>query len=114
MCLDLGHARQVDPSMIGAYNLLKEFSTQIVQLHVSEVDTFNRHDPISQSAALAFLQVQPYVPENAVLIVESRVGEPEIDREIEKVKLLFSAVPAREKARRFATLAQPFTELVVR
>ncbi len=114
MCFDLGHARQVDPSMIGAYDLLKEFSEQIVQLHVSEVDTFNRHDPVSQSAALAFLQVQQFVPENAVLILESRVGEPEIDREIEKVELLFSAVPAREKARRFSALVQPFTEWVVR
>ncbi len=55
-----------------------------------------------------------FVPENAVLILESRVGEPEIDREIEKVELLFSAGPAREKALRFSTLAQPFTELVVR
>jgi hypothetical protein len=112
MCFDLGHARQVDPSMIGAYELLKAFSEQIVQLHVSEVDTFNRHDAISHSAALAFLQVQQFVPENAVLIVESRVGELEIDSEMEKVKLLFSAGPALEKARRFSTLSQPIMEFV--
>ena len=112
MCFDLGHARQVDPSMIGAYELLKEFSEQIVQLHVSEVDTFNRHDAISHSAALAFLQVQQFVPKNAVLILESRVGEPQIDSEMEKVMLLFSAGPAQEKARRFSTLSQPFTEFV--
>jgi hypothetical protein len=114
MCLDLGHTRQVDPSMIGAYELLQEFSPRIVQLHISEVDTLNRHDRISHTAALAFLQVQQFVPADAALILESRVSEAEIDREVEKVNLLFSAQPLEKKARGFLELCQPPMELVGR
>lgn len=85
MCLDLGHARQVDSSMIGAYSLLEAFSDRIVQLHVSEVDTMSRHAVISLAAELAFRQVRRFIPASAAVIVESRVSEQEIDNEALKV-----------------------------
>jgi hypothetical protein len=88
MCFDLGHARQVDPSMIGAYQLLKAYAERIVQLHVSEVDTLNRHDVISRAAEIAFSQVRQFVPRTAALIVESRVAEEDIGREAEKVRFI--------------------------
>lgn len=86
MCFDLGHARQVDPSMIGAYQLLTVFAERIVQLHVSEVDTLNRHDVISRAAEMAFFQVRQFIPEAASVILESRVQEKDIDDEAEKVQ----------------------------
>jgi len=85
MCLDLGHARQVDSSMVGAYQLLTTFSDRIVQLHISEVDTFNRHDLISSAAELAFSQVRKFIPSHAAIVLESRVKESEILSEAEKV-----------------------------
>lgn len=111
MCFDLGHARQVDPSMIGAYKFLKEFSTRIIQLHLSEVDTLNRHDVISRSAALAFSQVRQFIPNNAVLILESRVNEKDIDREVEKVSFIFDTNRPHEKASHFSTFSQPFFQM---
>lgn len=89
MCFDLGHARQVDPSMIGAYQLLTEFAERIIQLHVSEVDTLNRHDVISRAAEMAFIQVRQFIPKTAALILESRVQENDIRREADKVLSLF-------------------------
>jgi hypothetical protein len=89
MCFDLGHARQVDPSMIGAYQLLTIFSERIVQMHVSEVDTLNRHDVISRAAQMAFFQVRRFIPKNAAVILESRVKEKDIREEADKVQLLF-------------------------
>lgn len=89
MCFDLGHARQVDPSMIGAYQLLTEFAERIIQMHVSEVDTLNRHDVISRAAQMAFFQIRQFVPKTAVLILESRVEEKDIGKEAEKVNSLF-------------------------
>jgi hypothetical protein len=85
MCLDLGHARQVDSSMVGAYQLLTTFCERIVQLHISEVDTFNRHDLISSAAELAFSQVRKFIPPHVAIILESRVKESEILSEAEKV-----------------------------
>ncbi|MGH2639228.1 MAG: hypothetical protein ACRDF4_08130 [Rhabdochlamydiaceae bacterium] len=89
MCFDLGHARQVDPSMISAYELLTAFADRIVQLHVSEVDTLNRHDVISRAAGMAFFQVRQFVPKTAALIVESRVEGKNIREEANKVECLF-------------------------
>jgi hypothetical protein len=90
MCLDLGHARQVDPSMVGAYLLLREFGDRIVQLHISEVDTLNRHDLISRAAAMAFSQVRGFVPESIAVILESRVRESDIASEAAKVVSILS------------------------
>lgn len=96
MCLDLGHARQVDSSMVGAYQLLKAFGDRIVQLHVSEVDTFNQHDIISRAAELAFSQVRQFIPRHAAIIVESRVMESQIQSEADKVlKMLTPPVVER-------------------
>jgi hypothetical protein len=96
MCFDLGHARQVDPSMIGAYLLLKTYGERIVQLHISEVDTLNRHDVISRAAEMAFFQVRQYIPKTAAVILESRVQEKDIGSEAEKVKYLLDGIPPRD------------------
>jgi hypothetical protein len=89
MCLDLGHSRQVDSSMVGTYQLLQAFSERIIQLHISEVDTFNRHDLISRAAELAFSQVRRFIPSSAAIILESRVKESEIQSEADKVWGIF-------------------------
>lgn len=89
MCFDLGHARQVDPSMIGAYQILTEFGDRIVQMHISEVDTLNRHDVISRAAEMAFFKVRQFIPKDAVMILESRVEEKQIREEAQKVDCLF-------------------------
>jgi hypothetical protein len=85
MCLDLGHARQVDSSMIGAYLLLKRFEDRIVQLHVSEVDTMSRHEQISIAAEIAFSLIHRFIPPYAAIILESRVSEQEVELEANKV-----------------------------
>ena len=90
LCLDLGHARQVDSSMVSAYQILRRFGDRIVQLHVSEVDTFNRHDLISRAAELAFGRVKKYVPASAAFIIESRVSELQIQSEADKVVRIFA------------------------
>lgn len=94
MCLDLGHARQVDPSMVGAYLLLREFAGRIVQLHISEVDTLNRHDLISIAAAMAFSQVRGFIPESIAVILESRVRESDIAPEAAKVAAILGGTNA--------------------
>jgi hypothetical protein len=107
MCFDLGHARQVDPSMIGAYQLLKAFGDRIVQLHVSEVDTLNRHDVISLAAEMAFFQVRQFVPKGAAVILESRVQEKDINREAEKVISLLDGNSKSEETRIDRFSSQP-------
>jgi hypothetical protein len=83
LCFDIGHARQVDPTMSEAWSILQSFRYRIKQLHVSEVNTQSKHDPISLESVLAFQKVSHLLPTDAPIILESRVEESEIEEEIQ-------------------------------
>jgi hypothetical protein len=91
MCFDVGHARQFDASMAEAFLMLTRFKNKIVQIHVSEVDTANRHDKISFAAEIAFKQVARFIPKYVPLILESRVEENQILSEATKTWNIFGA-----------------------
>lgn len=94
-CFDIGHARQVDATMTEAYLLLKEFRGQLQQVHVSEVNTRSKHDPLSITSILAFREVADLIPPDVPLILETPIAENQLMNEIEKVR---SALPVRELA----------------
>jgi len=83
LCFDIGHARQVDPTMSEAWAILQRFRNKIKQLHVSEVNTQSKHDSISLESILAFQKVSHLLPADAPIILESRVKEPAINGEIQ-------------------------------
>jgi hypothetical protein len=83
LCFDIGHARQVDPTMSEAWSILQCFRYRIKQLHVSEVNTQSKHDPISLESVLAFQKVSHLLPTDSPIILESRVEESEIEEEIQ-------------------------------
>ena len=56
-CFDIGHARQVDPTMSEATAILQHCRKRLKQLHVSEVNTQSKHDPLSLESMLAFQRV---------------------------------------------------------
>lgn len=85
-CFDIGHARQVDLTMTEAYLILREFGSKLRQVHVSEVNSRSRHDALSYSSMVAFREVAQLIPEHVPLILETPVGESEIEAEIDKVR----------------------------
>jgi hypothetical protein len=84
-CFDIGHARQVDPSMAEAGAILRQFRARLSLVHISEVNSQSKHDPLSLSAVLAFRKVMHLIPKDVPLIIESRVTEQQIEREVEAV-----------------------------
>jgi len=84
LCFDIGHARQVDPTMSEASAILSRFADRIQQLHVSEVNSQSRHDRLSFESVLAFQRVSHLLPNNVPVILESRVEEAEIEEEINR------------------------------
>ncbi len=78
-CFDVGHARQVDPSMTEAVLILRELGHRLAEVHISEVNTSSRHDPISTSAARAFQSIANYIPEHIPIIIESLIDEGQSD-----------------------------------
>jgi len=83
LCFDIGHARQVDPTMSEAAAILRSFRGRIQQLHVSEVNTQSKHDALSLESMLAFQKVSHLIPLDCPAILESRVEESQIDEEIQ-------------------------------
>ncbi len=95
-CFDIGHARQVDPSMAEAGSILSQFGGRLRLVHISEVNSQSKHDPLSLSALLAFKKVTHLIPDEATTIIESRVTEDQIEKEIEVVSDL---LPSQQQAR---------------
>lgn len=83
-CFDIGHARQVDPTMSEATRILQLCGDKLKQLHVSDVNTQSKHDPLSLESMLAFQRVAGLVPDDIPVIMESRVDEAHIEEEISR------------------------------
>ena len=72
---DIGHARQVDPTMSEATRILQLCGDKLRQLHVSDVNTQSKHDSLSLESMLAFQRVGGLLPDDIPAIMESRVDE---------------------------------------
>lgn len=94
LCFDIGHARQVDPTMTEAYLILRDFGTRLRQVHVSEVNTRSKHDTLSYASILAFREVADLIPADVPLILETPIGESEMEAAIAKA---YSALPMGQK-----------------
>ena len=95
-CFDIGHARQVDPSMTEAALLLHAFRDRLAEVHMSEVNTASRHDPLSPNAIMAFSGIMGSIPEEVPIILETLIDEQQSDiqTEIQRANEVFGAVAA--------------------
>ena len=82
LCLDLGHARQVDPTMSQAAELLAAFGHRLAQVHISEVNAQSVHERLTIGAINAFQRVAPLISPDVPLILESPVMAREIASEV--------------------------------
>jgi hypothetical protein len=97
-CLDLGHARQIDPTMATAMKMVQEFSGRLRQLHVSEIGLYGEHLPLSALAIYAFQLVARFIPINCAVIIESVIAPDAMDREIRKNASLFQSETVPERS----------------
>jgi hypothetical protein len=91
LCFDIGHARQVDPTMGIAAGILRKFKNRLTQIHMSEVDSQGSHISMSFSALYAFRRVASLIPENCPIILESVVSEAGAIREIAKARFVLDS-----------------------
>jgi hypothetical protein len=68
--------------MSEAAEILLRFKDRLKQLHVSEVNSQSKHDPLTFEALLAFQRVSRLIPTDVSIILESRVSESQIETEI--------------------------------
>ena len=89
-CLDVGHARQIDPTMAVALTMLFEFGNRLTQVHVSDVGPQGEHMPVRKLASWAYARVARHIPPNVPLIIESVVDAADIWSEVDAVAHAFS------------------------
>jgi len=100
-CLDLGHARQIDPTMNVAISMIRAFSSRLRQLHLSEVGPLGEHLPMSRLAKIAFARVAYFLPEECPIIIESIVDEAGMSEELRAAEFIVERANA-EQLRRYA------------
>ena len=90
LCLDLGHARQVDPTLGMARQILRNHGHRLVQLHLSELDARSHHEPLSMATIWAVREIARSIPP-APVILESVVKEHQIARELQMAAACFAS-----------------------
>lgn len=97
-CLDLGHARQIDPTMATALRMLREFKSRLVQIHVSEVGPHGEHLPLSSLAVFEFGLIARHIPAHCPIIIESVVDASAIPRELAVSRNLFAMIDSETRS----------------
>lgn len=85
-CLDLGHARQFDPTMTEAFLILQDLGSRLKQVHLSDVTTDSTHCRISYCASLAFQEVAALLPEHLPIVLETPVGSDQMALELKRAE----------------------------
>jgi hypothetical protein len=95
LCFDIGHARQVDPTMVEAHRILTQHGARLRQIHMSEVNTASRHEPMSEYAIRAFQRVAWMIPSDIPTILETLIdeGQSDISTEIRKARRALAEIP---------------------
>ncbi|MDB6168988.1 MAG: uncharacterized protein JWM88_1852, partial [Verrucomicrobia bacterium] len=94
LCFDLGHARQVDPSMTEAYRILHRHGRRLRQIHLSDVDNDSKHHALNIPALNSFFRVAPLMNRNAAVILEATVACSEVTDQLMMAQFLFAAADA--------------------
>jgi sugar phosphate isomerase/epimerase len=88
-CFDIGHARQVDPTMCEADTMLREYANRLAQVHLSLVNSKSHHERLDFSSIQSFRKVWELIPNDVPIILETPVNSlPEIQHEYEKAREL--------------------------
>ncbi len=71
LCLDVAHARQLDTSLRLLWEILHSFCYRIREVHISELDSFCRHQPMSNGAVRDYQRIAGYIGLTPPVIIES-------------------------------------------
>jgi hypothetical protein len=71
LCLDVAHARQMDTTLTLLWDILRRFADRVAEIHISELDSRCRHQPMSRGAVMDYKKVMSRAGRSAPVIVES-------------------------------------------
>jgi len=78
LCLDVAHARQMDTTLTLLWDILRRFSDRVAEIHISELDSRCRHQPMSHGAVMDYKKVMARAGRSAPVIVESMLDRDRV------------------------------------
>jgi hypothetical protein len=74
--------------MTEARLILDSLSERLAEVHISEVNTSSRHDPLSEYAMSAFRSVASLVPEDVPIVLETLIdqGQSDVMTEVDRAR----------------------------
>ena len=74
LCLDVAHARQMDTTLTLLAQIISAFSTRIAEIHISELDSWCQHQPMSAGAVMDYQLFASLFDAKLPVIIESMLG----------------------------------------
>lgn len=90
-CFDIGHARQVDPTMQEAEKFIESFRDRLKQVHMSYVNSQSAHERLNFESMVAFRRVTSWISRQVPVILETPVATEDIDEEVTKARGIFAS-----------------------
>ncbi|MEQ8785604.1 MAG: hypothetical protein RIC55_04865 [Pirellulaceae bacterium] len=81
-CFDIGHARQVDPTLGAALVMLRAFGDRLAEIHISEVNAASSHVAISRTTSQSYRRLASLLPDSVPAIIESVIAPAAIADEL--------------------------------
>lgn len=97
-CLDVAHARQVDPSMTECLRMVESFRNRLCHLHLSGVATSSKHEPLSFVFWYAFRRLAESLPANVPIVLETPVDPADARSQVMQAQELFAKEKGDQKA----------------
>lgn len=91
-CFDIGHARQVDPTMQEAETFLECFHDRLRQVHMSYVNSQSRHERLNFESIRSFQRVAHWLTGAIPIILETPVESDDVEDEIMSAEEVFAAI----------------------
>jgi len=89
LCLDLAHARQVDPSLCETVIILTKHRDRIGQIHLSELDAGSQHKSLSFAGVSATQSVCNLISSSVPIILEFKSPVDALDAHIRLAQSIF-------------------------
>jgi len=86
LCFDIGHARQIDPTMGEAERMLKTFAGRIRQIHLSAVDSHSKHATLDRQSISEFQRLAHLIPKDAPVILETPIKKEAVPKELDRAR----------------------------
>lgn len=95
LCLDVAHARQMDTTLTLLWEILYRFADRVAEIHISELDSRCRHQPMSHGAVMDYKKVMARAGRLAPVIVEAMLDRDRVvlrQNELSLAKEAMSAI----------------------